>query len=214
MAGSGAGRPPVRDRRPGQGRLPGIEPDAVRRGAPRAGRPGLAVPATQRRGARGDHPPGPADGPDRPGRPDRDRPEDRTEDGTLHRDRPDDPEDLRPRAPRPRDLPALDRPARRGDQGQDLSALQPRPGRLGGEPRRPVRPDPVEHLPGHQRDAGPPAQGIEAGVHAASRASTTPPPATRSSARCPSRSTASPRGGPRPPRGCPPTWPASTRSRS
>ena len=88
LAGARAGRPPVPDRRAHQGRVPRVEPDAVRRGAPRAGRPGHPVPATDRRGARRDHPPRPPHGAGRPGGPGRDRPEDRTQNGTLHRDRP------------------------------------------------------------------------------------------------------------------------------
>ena len=55
--------------------------------------------------------------------------------------------------------------ARRRRQGPDLPALPP--GRLGRGPGRPVRPDPVEHLPRHQRDARPPAPGDQARVHAA-----------------------------------------------
>ena len=114
-----------------QGRVPGVEPVAVRRGAPRAGRPGDPVPATDRRGAGRDRPPRPSHGAGRPGRPGRDRAEDRTQDVTLHRNGPDGPEGLRPRASRPGDLPALDRPARRGGQGADLPALP----RAGSRPR-------------------------------------------------------------------------------
>ena len=134
--------------------------------APRPGRPGNQVPEAHRRGTRGDHPPGPADGPDRPGRPDRDRPEDRQEDGTLDRDHPGHAQDLRPRTPRPRHLPPLDGPARRGHQGEDPPPVQPRARGLGGESGRPVRPDPVQRLPGPERDEGAPAPRGEAGVHA------------------------------------------------
>ena len=168
MAVAGTGRPPVRDRRADEGRVPRVEPQAVRRRSPRAGRAGDPVPTTHRRGAGGDHPPRPPAGPGRPPpRPDRNRAEDRTEDGTLHRDGPDDPEDLRPGPPGPGDLPAVDRPPRRDGQGQDLPPLRRRPGRLGREPRRPVRPDAVEHLPDPQRDARPAHPGDEARVHAA-----------------------------------------------
>ena len=108
----------------------------------------------------------------------------------------------------PPSAPPLDDDAKAPD-------LPPLPhGGLGRGPGPPVRPDPLEHLPRHQRDAGPPDPGHQARVHRPRRASTTRPPAPRSSARCPSRPTARPRDGPRPPRACPLTWPASTRSRS
>ena len=102
--------------------------------------------------------------------------------------------------------------ARRRRQGPDLPALPH--GRLGRGPGPPVRPDPVEHLPGHQRDAGPADPGHQARVH---RPRELRRPGERRGdprRRCPSRPTARRPGGPRPPRGCPLTWPASTRSRS
>ena len=181
-------------------------------GAPRPGRPGDPVPATDRRGARRDRPPRPADGAGRPGGPGRDRAEDRPKDGTLHRDRPDDAEGLRPRPPRPRDLPPLDRPARRRGQGPDLPALPPRASRSRSWPRQFGRTrSSIYRVINEMRARRHP--GASSSNSCRTRASTTRPPAPRSSARCPSRPTARPRGGPRPPRGCPPTWPASTRSR-
>ena len=111
-------------------------------------------------------------------------------------------EGLRPRPPRPRDLPPSTRPARRGGQGADLPALPP--GRLGRGPGRPVRPDPLEHLPRHQRDARPAAPRARSSSTCPTRASTTRPPAPRSSARCPSRPTARPPRRTKAPKGLPP----------
>ncbi len=51
-------------------------------------------------------------------------------------------------------FPGGDRAARRDRQGQDPQALRRRPGGLGRGPGGPFRPDQVEHLPRHQRDAG------------------------------------------------------------
>ncbi len=213
MAPPGVGGASIRHRRAHQGRVPRVELAAVRHGPPHASRARLTVSATHRGGAGRDHPSRPPHGARTPrtGRPGRDRAEDRTKNVTLNRNRPIDLESLRPREPRPGDLPHLRAAARRRRQGPDLPAVPH--GRLGRGPGPPVRPDPLEHLSRPQRDAGPPDPGHQARVHRPRelprRAERRRDP--RPDARAGRRQGA--RGGPRRPRACPRTWPASTRSR-
>ena len=148
----------------------------------------------------------------RTGRPGRDRAEDRTQDGTLNRNRPADFEGLRPRAPRPGDLP--DRRVRR-------STTRPRPRstsatawvcRSRSWPRQFGRTrSSIYRVINEMRAARHPRD--QAGVHRQRQLRRPRGRGRDPRPRCPSRPTARPRAGPRPPRVCPPTWPASTKSR-
>ena len=169
MATARVGGASVRDRRAHQGRVPRVEPAAICHGPSHAGRTGLTVSATDRGGARRDHPSRPPHGAGSPraGRPGRDRAEDRTQDVTLHRNDPTDVEGLRPRSPRSGDLPERAAAAGRRRQGADLPALSH--GRLGRGPGPAVRPDALEHLPHASTRCGPGASSTPS-----SNSSTTP----------------------------------------
>ena len=125
LAAAGTGGTPVRDRRPDEGRVPRVEPAAIRHGPSRAGRARLTVSATDRRGAGRDRPPRPPHGARSSGQV-----------GLVEIARRiarkmarstetvrTDPEGLRPRPPRPGDLPPSAPAARRGRQGPDLPPL-------------------------------------------------------------------------------------------
>ena len=161
------------DRRPVQGGLPRVEPgpkfveahrDQVDRGA-------LGSIASATRSARRSSAAPDGWRPVGQGWSGRDCAEDRPEDGTLDRDRPHDLKNLRPaNIPIARSSSPTTPPARRHRPSPDCPPLQSRARGLGRGSRRPVRPYPVEHLPGHQR--GPDAQrlqGDQAGIHAPSQ---------------------------------------------
>ncbi len=214
MAPPGVGGSSVRHWRAHQGWVPRVELAAVCHGPPHASGAGYTVPATHRGGAGRDHPSRPPHGARTPraGRPGRDRAEDRTKNVTLNRNHPIDLEGLRPREPRPGDLPDLRAAARRRRQGPDLPALPH--GRLGRCPGPAIWPDPLEHLSHPHRDAGQADPRHQARVHRPRELPRGEERTPRSSPRSPSRPTARRLGAPRRPRACPPTWPASTRSRS
>ena len=212
MAAAGAGGAPVRHRRADQGRVSRVEPGAVRRDASRPGRAGVTVPAIDRRGAGRDRPPRPSHGARSAGqvglveiaRRIARKMERSTE--TIRTD----PEGLRPRAPRPGDL----RPLRAGRwtrrprarsicryrMGVSVEVLAAQFGRtrssiyrvINEMRARRILETKLEFMP-HPSFDDPAAAAAILG-----------PDARR-------RPTARRRGGPRPPRGCPPTWPASTR---
>ncbi len=165
MASTGVGGASIRHRRPHQSGVPRVELAAICHGPSHASRTGLTVSATDRGGAGRDHSSRPSHGarPPRAGRPGRDRPEDRTQDVTLNRNGSIDPESLRPRSPRPGDLPVLGAVPGRRRQGADLPAVPH--GRLGRGLGPPVRPDALERLRSHQRDACPTDPRDQARIH-------------------------------------------------